>query len=78
MEFIIDKCAILVMKSGKGHMTEEIELPNPEKIRTVGEKETNKYWGILVADTIKHVEMRKQKKATWDKTIWRETYKRDQ
>ena len=31
------------MKSGKCHMTEGIELPNQEKIKTFGEKETYKY-----------------------------------
>ena len=30
---------MLIMKSRKQHMTEEIELPNPEKIGTPGEKE---------------------------------------
>ena len=34
-------------------MAEEIELSNQEKIRTLGEKETDKYLGILEADTIK-------------------------
>ena len=28
MEFGIEKCAMLVMNSWKGHMTEGIELPN--------------------------------------------------
>ena len=27
-EFDIEKCAMLIMKSGKRHMTEGIELPN--------------------------------------------------
>ena len=40
MEFSIEKCAMIVMKSGKRHMTEVIELPNQEKIGTHGEKET--------------------------------------
>ena len=31
------------MKSGKGHKTEGMELPNQEKIRTLGEKETYQY-----------------------------------
>ena len=53
MEFGIEKCAILVMKSGKQHLTDGMELPNPDKIRTQGEKETYKYLGILKADTIK-------------------------
>ena len=60
MEFGIDKCAMLVMKSGKRRMTEKIELPNQEKIRTLGEKETYKYLGILEADTIKQVEMKEK------------------
>ena len=38
MEFGIEKCAMLVMKSGKGHMTDGMELPNHDKIRTHGEK----------------------------------------
>ena len=45
MEFGIEKCAMLVMKSGKRHMTEGMELPNQDKIRTLGENETYKYWG---------------------------------
>ena len=46
------------MKSGKRHLTDGIELPSQDKIRTLGEKETNKYLGILEADTIKQVEMK--------------------
>ena len=42
MEFGIEKCAMLVMKSRKQYMTEGIELLNQEKIRTLGEKETLK------------------------------------
>ena len=34
-----------------------MELPNQDKIRTVGENEIYKYLGILEADTIKQVEM---------------------
>ena len=58
MEFGIEKCAMLVMKSGKRHMTDGMELPNHDKIRTLGENETYKYLGILEADTIKRVEMK--------------------
>ena len=47
-----------VMKSGKQHMTDRMELPNHDKIRTLGEHETYKYLGILEADTIKQVEMK--------------------
>ena len=48
----------LVMKSGKRRMTDGMELPNHDKIRTLGENETYKYLGILEADTIKQVEMK--------------------
>ena len=41
-------------------MMEGIEFPHQEKIRTLGEKETFKYLGILVADTIKQVEMKEK------------------
>ena len=34
-------------------LTDGMELPNEEKIRTLGEKGTYKYLGILEADTIK-------------------------
>ena len=51
MEFGIEKCAMLIMKSGKWQTTEEIEQPNQEKIRTLREKETYRYLGILEADT---------------------------
>ena len=58
MEFGIEKCAMLIMKSGKWHMTDGMELPNHNKIRMLGENETYKYLGILEADTIKQVEMK--------------------
>ena len=58
MEFGTEKCAMLVMKSGKRHMTDGRELPNQDKIRTLGENETYKYLGILEADTIKQVKMK--------------------
>ena len=40
VEFDLEKCAILMMKSGKRYMTDGT---NQEKIRTFGEKETYKY-----------------------------------
>ena len=78
MEFGIEKCAILVSKSGKRHMTEGVELPNKVVIRTLGEKETYKYLGILEADTVKQQEMKERffkwvsqnsPKITRDKTL---------
>ena len=48
------------MKSGKQHLTDGMELPNQDKIRTIGEKETYKYLGILDDDTIKQVETKEK------------------
>ena len=53
MDFGIEKYTTLIMRRGKQHTTEGMELPNQEKIRMLGEKETYKYLGILEVDTIK-------------------------
>ena len=66
VEFCIEKFVMLVMKSGKWHLTDGMKLQNKDKFRTLGEKEKFKNLGILVADTIKQVE-RKVKK--WRKNI---------
>ena len=72
-----EKCAMLVMKSGKRHMTVGVELLNQQVLRTLGEKETYKYLGILEAGT-KLVEIKennfkrvvqKNQKITRDKTL---------
>ena len=60
MEFGIEKCAMLVMKSGKRQLTDGMELPNQDKIKTFAENETYKYLGILAADTIKQVEIKEK------------------
>ena len=39
---------------------EGIEPPNEENIRTLREKETYKYFGIVEADTIRQVEMKER------------------
>ena len=49
MRFGIEKCTMLAMKNGKWHMTERVY--QTKKIRTLGEKETYKYLGILEDDT---------------------------
>ena len=49
---------MLVMKSGKRHLTDRMKLPSQDKIRTLGEKEAYKYLDILEADTIKQVEIK--------------------
>ena len=60
MEFGIEKYAKLVMKSGKRHISDGMELSNQDKIITLGEKEIYKYLEILEADTIKQVEMKEK------------------
>ena len=49
---------MLVMKSGKRHLTDGIKQLNQDKIRTLGENESYKYLGILVADAMKQMEMK--------------------
>ena len=51
-----------VIKCGKRHLIEGMYLPNQDKIRTLGEKETYKNLSILEANTIKQVEMKNIKK----------------
>ena len=60
MEFCMRKCPVLVMKSGKPHLTDGMEQPNQEKIKTLGEKETYKYLDILEVNTIKQVKMKEK------------------
>ena len=48
------------MKSGKRQLTDGMELPNKDKIKTLAENETYKYLDILVADTIKQAEMKEK------------------
>ena len=58
--FDIEKCAILIMRSRQRQMTERKDLPNEEKIRTFGEKETYHYLGILKTDTIKQANVKEK------------------
>ena len=51
MEFGREKYAMLVMKSGKQHMTLGVELSN-QVVRTLGEKETHRYLGIIIITMI--------------------------
>ena len=60
MEFGIEKCAMLVMKSGKRQLTDGMELPNMDKIKTLAENETYKYLFIFEAETIKQAEMKEK------------------
>ena len=48
------------MESGKREIMEGIEMPHQKRIRTLKEKETFKYFGILEADTIEQVEKKEK------------------
>ena len=47
-------------ETGKRHLTDGMELPNQDKIKTLWEKETYEYLEILEADTIKQVVMKEK------------------
>ena len=50
MEFGIEKCAMLVMEKGKIVKSVDIELPDGKVIKSLQERESYKYSGILVAE----------------------------
>ena len=86
MEFGIQKCAMLVMKSGKRHMTEGMELPNHDKIRT-HEKKWNLQilgdlggWHHQTSANERHDPKRisqENEKTTWDKTLQQKPHQRN-
>ena len=47
-------------ENGKRYLADGLELPNQDKITTLGEKGTYKYLGILEPITIKQVEMKEK------------------
>ena len=59
MEFGLDKCATLTIKRGSVVQAEGINLPN-NNIRGLNLEESYKYMGILQADDIKHVLVKKK------------------
>ena len=61
MEYGIEKCTMLILRSENRHIAEKIEQPDQEKIRTFGEKETYKYLRIFEADTIKQVGIKEKR-----------------
>ena len=71
MEFGVEKCAMLVMKCGKRRLTDAMKLRHQDKIRTLEEKETYKYLGILEADTIKQVEMKDKIQKEYLRRSWK-------
>ena len=60
MGFVMEKCAMLMMKSDKRQTLEWIVLPHQERIRTYGEKKNYKYWWILETDIIKQAEIKEK------------------
>ena len=50
MEFVIEKCAMFVMKKGKIVKSVGIEMPAGKVIKSLQECESYKYLGILDAD----------------------------
>ena len=61
MESGIEKCSILIIRDRKREIRERLKLPYQERIRTLEEKETYNYLGILEADTMNKKEMKKKK-----------------
>ena len=62
MEFGNEKCAMLLMKSGKRKTTEEIVLPNYESIKTLGEKEITSTWKYWMSTPSNKQKLKKNKK----------------
>ena len=83
MEFGVKKFAML-KRGGKRQITEIIEQPNEEKIRTLGKRKLT-YLGILKTDTIKQVKMKEKsfkkykdnEKTTQNQTLLQEPHKRN-
>ena len=70
MEFGKEKYATLVLKSGKRHITDGMELENQDKITTFREKEMCKWLGILETDTFRQENMKEKiKKEYFRKAI---------
>ena len=59
MEFGREKCA-MIMRNGKKKITEGTELPNQERIRKLGEKETYKnLWNIRSGNNLTRLDKQK-------------------
>ena len=60
LEFGIEKCAVLVMKSEKMIKSDGIKLPDEQVMRSLREGEEYKYLGILEADQVKQKEIKEK------------------
>merc|ERR1712015_64093 len=68
MEFGLEKCAILILKGGKIHRTDGIELPDGRMMKEV-DLVGYKYLGILQADRTLNNEMKKKVKAEYFRRV---------
>ena len=59
MEFGITKSGVLVLKKGKVVDSDDVQLPNGERMQSVEEK-GYKYLGILEADDLQHIVMKER------------------
>ena len=67
MEFGLEKCATLTIQRGSMLQAEGINLPNNNNIRGLNLEESYKYLGILQADDIKHVQVKKKAASEYTK-----------
>ena len=72
MEFGIEKCVMLVMEKGKIVKSAGVELPDDKIIKSLQERESYKYLGILEADKFleEKIKLKKVKKSFEVKTEW--------
>ena len=68
MVFGLDKCAVLVLKSGKMARTYGIELPDGKHMREVNLDEY-KYLGVLQLDSIMNREMKEKVKSEYIRRV---------
>ena len=60
MEFGLDKCAIMEIKSGKLVQSEDIKLQNKMEIRSLDPNEMYKYLGMDESDEIINLQMKEK------------------
>ena len=60
MEFGFDKCATITITKGRVSETEGMSLPNNNYIKGLKQEETYKYLGILQADDVKLIHVKKK------------------
>ena len=69
MEFVIDKCATLVMKRGKITKFDGISLPDGRVMKGLIEGAGYKYLGILQADQIRYTEIKETVNAEYPRRV---------